>query len=80
MLGWCIKLILVNFQNFGVVVSSLHEWITKLNIGIKPIEPTLEAGAQVQQLINVECIEDYKGTRLLLILSEIIFFFSILKF
>lgn len=50
----------VPLQNFGVVVSSLHEWITKLNIGIKPIEPTLEAGAQVQQLINVECIEDYK--------------------
>lgn len=75
--GRCIKLIVVNFQNFGVVVSSLHEWITKLNIGIKPIEPTLEAGAQVQQLINVECIEDYKGTRLLLLLSKITGFFII---
>lgn len=43
------------------MVSSLHEWITRLNIQIKPIEPTLEAGAQVQQMLNVECLEDYKG-------------------
>lgn len=54
----------MTFQNFGVVVSSLHEWITRLNIQIKPIESTLEAGAQVQQLLNVECIEDYKGNEL----------------
>lgn len=31
----------------------------KLNVQIKPIEPTLEAGAQIQQLLTAECIEDY---------------------
>lgn len=27
---------------------------------MKPVEPVIEAGAQVQQSINVECIEDFK--------------------
>lgn len=27
---------------------------------VKPVEPLIEAGAQVQQLINVECVEDFK--------------------
>lgn len=31
----------------------------KLNVQIKPIEPVLEAGAQIQQLITAECIEDF---------------------
>ncbi|KAK7604909.1 hypothetical protein V9T40_006095 [Parthenolecanium corni] len=52
----------VPLQNFSVVVSSLHEWITRLNIQIKSIESTLEAGAQVQQSLNVECLEDYIDT------------------
>lgn len=43
------------------MVSSLHEWITKLNVQIKSIDSALEAGAQVQQLLNVECLEDYNG-------------------
>ncbi len=43
------------------MVSSLHEWITRLNIQIKSIDPKLDAGAQVQQMLNVECLEDYKG-------------------
>lgn len=28
---------------------------------MKPVEPTLEAGAQIQQMINAECIDDYTG-------------------
>jgi len=27
---------------------------------VKPVEPAIEAGAQVQQLINVECVDDFK--------------------
>lgn len=27
---------------------------------VKPVEPVIEAGAQVQQFINVECAEDFK--------------------
>lgn len=31
----------------------------KLNVQMKVVEPTLEAGAQIQQLLTAECIEDY---------------------
>lgn len=31
----------------------------KLNVQVKPVDPTLEAGAQIQQLLTAECIEDY---------------------
>jgi hypothetical protein len=28
---------------------------------VKPVEPVLEAGAQIQQLVNAECVEDFTG-------------------
>ncbi|KAJ2949007.1 hypothetical protein O0L34_g5947 [Tuta absoluta] len=31
----------------------------KLNVQMKPMEPVLEAGAQIQQMLTAECIEDY---------------------
>lgn len=30
-----------------------------LNIQVKPIDPLIESGAQVQQLINIECVTDF---------------------
>lgn len=33
----------------------------KLNVQIKSVEPTLEAGAQIQQMLTAECIDDYAG-------------------
>lgn len=32
---------------------------------MKPVEPLLEAGAQVQQMITAECIDDYTGKNVL---------------
>ena len=32
----------------------------ELSLQVKPVEPVIEAGAQVQQFINVECIDDFK--------------------
>lgn len=42
------------------VQPELH-WtdINKLNVQMKPMEPVLEAGAQIQQMLTAECIEDY---------------------
>ncbi|XP_063383947.1 AP-2 complex subunit alpha [Cydia fagiglandana] len=34
----------------------------KLNVQMKPMEPVLEAGAQIQQMLTAECIEDYLDT------------------
>lgn len=28
---------------------------------MRPVEPVLEAGAQIQQMVNAECVEDYTG-------------------
>ena len=34
---------------------------------MRPVEPVIEAGAQVQQQINVECIEDFSDLATLLV-------------
>lgn len=31
-----------------------------LNIQVKPVESVIEAGAQVHQALNIECVEDFK--------------------
>ena len=33
----------------------------KVTVQVKPVEPVIEAGAQVQQLVNSECIDDFDG-------------------
>lgn len=40
---------------------------------MKPVEPLLEAGAQVQQMLTAECLDDYPG-------MIFIFFYSIMWF
>uniref|UniRef100_A0A6B2EK83 AP-2 complex subunit alpha n=1 Tax=Phlebotomus kandelakii TaxID=1109342 RepID=A0A6B2EK83_9DIPT len=41
--------------------SPVLQWpdCSRLSVQIKAVEPTLEAGAQIQQLLNAECIEDF---------------------
>jgi len=34
---------------------------TKLLVQVKTVETTVDAGAQVQQTINMECIDDFTG-------------------
>lgn len=36
-----------------------EEQNAKLNVQMKPVESPLEAGAQIQQILNAECIDDY---------------------
>ena len=48
-------------QNFQPVLSWSAENALKLNVQIKPVEPTLEAGAQIQQMLTAECIDDFTG-------------------
>lgn len=49
--------------NFVPTISWAEEQSSKLNIQMKAIEPTLDAGAQIQQMLNVECIDDYTGIK-----------------
>ena len=48
-------------QNFLPTLQWNDEQSSKLSIQMKPVEPTLEAGAQIQQMLNAECIDDYTG-------------------
>lgn len=50
-------------QNFQPQLSWGEDNQAKLMIMIKPVDPVLEAGAQIQQLINAECISEYTGMR-----------------
>ncbi|CAL4072661.1 unnamed protein product [Meganyctiphanes norvegica] len=48
-------------QGFIPNVSATAEQNGKCTVQVKPVDPSIEAGAQVQQLINSECIEDFDG-------------------
>ena len=37
----------------------------QLNVQTKPVEPLVEGGAQVQQVLNIECITDFSEAPLL---------------
>jgi AP-2 complex subunit alpha len=49
----------VPLQNFVPTLSWPDDQSSKLSIQMKPVEPVLEAGAQIQQMINAECVDDY---------------------
>lgn len=49
-------------HSFQPQLSWSEENQQKLAVQVKPVDPVLEAGAQIQQMINAECIDDYSGT------------------
>lgn len=53
--------------NFVPTISYLEDQAAKLSIQMKGVEPVLEAGAQIQQQLNAECIDDYTGARKLVL-------------
>lgn len=46
-------------QNFVPSISCPDDISSKLNIQVKAVEPVLDAGAQIQQMVNAECVEDF---------------------
>lgn len=52
----------IPLQNFTPVLVWSAEDSLKLNVQLKPVEPNLEAGAQIQQMMTAECIDDYQDT------------------
>ncbi|TKS88129.1 C Adaptor protein complex AP-2 subunit alpha-2 [Collichthys lucidus] len=42
----------------------LNNW-PKLNVQTKPVEPLVEGGAQIQQVLNIECLTDFSDAPLL---------------
>ncbi|XP_072447990.1 AP-2 complex subunit alpha-2-like isoform X3 [Chiloscyllium punctatum] len=50
---------LIKFVAFTSVIIYLGNLSAKLNIQLKPVNSTLEGGAQIQQMLNIECISDF---------------------
>ncbi|XP_077169887.1 AP-2 complex subunit alpha-1 isoform X6 [Paroedura picta] len=49
----------VQFQSFTPLVSYPGDLQSQLNIQTKAVEPLVEGGAQVQQVLNIECLSDF---------------------
>lgn len=50
-----------SMHNFVPSLLWADDQANKLSIQMKPVEPLLEAGAQIQQMVNAECVDDYTG-------------------
>ncbi|XP_048401017.1 AP-2 complex subunit alpha-2-like [Stegostoma tigrinum] len=50
---------LTKFVDFTSVIIYPGNLSAKLNVQLKPVSPTLEGGAQIQQMLNIECISDF---------------------
>ncbi|KAG7222018.1 hypothetical protein INR49_028182 [Caranx melampygus] len=46
------------------VIMVLNNW-AQLNVQTKPVEPLVEGGAQIQQVLNIECLTDFSDAPLL---------------
>ncbi|XP_061078919.1 AP-2 complex subunit alpha-2 isoform X3 [Conger conger] len=55
----------VQFVSFTTAVSCPGELQSQVNVQAKPVEPLVEGGAQVQQVINIECLTDFSEAPLL---------------
>ncbi|XP_054466104.1 AP-2 complex subunit alpha-2-like isoform X1 [Anoplopoma fimbria] len=47
------------FLSFSSSVTSSDALKTQLNIQTKAVDPTVEGGAQLQQILNIECVSDF---------------------
>ncbi|XP_026062167.1 AP-2 complex subunit alpha-2-like isoform X3 [Carassius auratus] len=55
----------VQFITFTTTVTCPGELQSQLNVQSKTVEPLIEGGAQVQQVINIECLTDFSEAPLL---------------
>lgn len=61
----------IPLTNFTPVLQWPAEESLKLTVQIKPVEPTLVAGAQIQQLLTAECVDSYMGELLKIALKKL---------
>ncbi|KAM4617441.1 AP-2 complex subunit alpha-2 isoform 4-T4 [Discoglossus pictus] len=47
------------FQNFTPTLICSDELTASLNLQSKPVETVVDGGAQVQQVVNIECVEEF---------------------
>ncbi len=47
---------------------------TKLILQVKPVDVNVDAGAQIQQLVNVECVDEFLGEAFIVFFSHCNYF------
>ncbi|KAM5247193.1 AP-2 complex subunit alpha-2 isoform 2-T2 [Ctenodactylus gundi] len=47
------------FLNFTPTLICADDLQSHLNLQTKPVDPTVDGGAQVQQVVNIECVSDF---------------------
>ncbi|XP_075881032.1 AP-2 complex subunit alpha-2 isoform X2 [Nelusetta ayraudi] len=47
------------FLSFSSALASQDTLKTQLNVHAKPVDPVIEGGAQVQHILNIECVSDF---------------------
>uniref|UniRef100_A0A8D2CUH6 AP-2 complex subunit alpha n=1 Tax=Sciurus vulgaris TaxID=55149 RepID=A0A8D2CUH6_SCIVU len=47
------------FLNFTPTLICADDLQANLNLQTKPVDPTVDGGAQVQQVVNIECVSDF---------------------
>jgi len=52
-------------EDAGLLIRGIPWLIPQLNVQTKTVEPLIEGGAQVQQVINIECLTDFLDAPLL---------------
>ncbi|XP_012717104.2 AP-2 complex subunit alpha-2 isoform X2 [Fundulus heteroclitus] len=53
------------FLSFSTSVTSDIVLSSQLSVQAKPVDPLIEAGAQVQQILNIECVSDFSDAPVL---------------
>uniref|UniRef100_A0A3Q2PV66 AP-2 complex subunit alpha n=1 Tax=Fundulus heteroclitus TaxID=8078 RepID=A0A3Q2PV66_FUNHE len=53
------------FLSFSTSVTSDIVLSSHLSVQAKPVDPLIEAGAQVQQILNIECVSDFSDAPVL---------------
>nr|CAG4646035.1 EOG090X0109 [Macrothrix elegans] len=48
-----------SLHGFSSAVGSPGDIASKLIVQVKPVDATIDAGAQIQQLVNVECLDEF---------------------
>lgn len=50
---------------FEKISTAVLDVQPQLNVQTKPVEPLVEGGAQIQQVLNIECLTDFSDAPLL---------------
>jgi len=56
-----VSLRLLFFKGFSSSIGSPGDLASKVVVQVKPVDTTVDAGAQIQQLVNVECVDEFVG-------------------